>query len=135
MKSLGCQLIAELYGCDEEIINQPEAVKTIFLKAAKAAKATVIDYKFHHFSPHGVSGAVIIAESHLSVHTWPEYGYCAVDIFTCGNLTDNPAALNVIKDGVKASWLSVSEMKRGILNLPDDKIKHKPGETANELIS
>ncbi len=126
MKELGNHLIIELYGCNNEIINNKESVQEILLDAAQKAKVTVIDYKFHTFSPHGISGAIIIAESHISIHTWPEYGYCAVDIFTCGNVTDNSAALEVIKEGFKAKHYSAIEMKRGILNLPDDQIKHKP---------
>lgn len=126
MKELGKQLVIELYGCDNNIINDINLIERIMIDAAKKAKATVVDYRFHKFSPHGVSGAIIIAESHMAIHTWPEYGYCAVDIFTCGDLTDNPAALELMKNELKADYYSVIEMKRGILNLPDDQIKHKP---------
>lgn len=126
MKELGKQLVVELYGCDNDTINDIDAVERIMLEGAEKAQATVVDHKFHKFSPHGVSGAIIIAESHMAIHTWPEYGYCAVDIFTCGDLTDNPAALEHIKKEFNADYYSVIEMKRGILNLPDEQIKHKP---------
>ena len=80
---------------------------------------------FHTFSPHGVSGMVIVAESHFSIHTWPEYGYCAVDIFTCGDVIDNRLALDHIKKKICAKSVSILEMKRGILDTGKD-IRHKP---------
>jgi S-adenosylmethionine decarboxylase len=126
MKSLGNQLIIELYNCDCEKINDVDFVEKTLVEASIKAKATIIDKKFHKFSPHGVSGAVIIAESHFAIHTWPEYGYCAVDIFTCGDLTNNPAALEHIKEEFNASYYSATEMKRGILNIPEDQLRHKP---------
>ncbi|MDD5456689.1 MAG: adenosylmethionine decarboxylase [Candidatus Margulisbacteria bacterium] len=126
MKELGKHLIVELYNCDKKLINDLNHVEKVLLDAAIVAKATVVEHKFHKFSPHGISGVIIIAESHFAIHTWPEFGYCAVDVFTCGDLTDNPAAMEFIKKGLKAEYHSVIEMKRGILNLPDDQIKHKP---------
>jgi S-adenosylmethionine decarboxylase len=128
MKSLGNHLIVELYDCDKTLINNVDFVENTLVEASIKAKATIIEKKFHRFSPHGVSGAVIIAESHFAIHTWPEYGYCAVDIFTCGNLTDNPAALEHIKEAFKSGYYSATEMKRGILNIPEDQIKHKPDD-------
>ncbi len=113
MKELAKHFIAELYECDREIINNVSAVEQVLLEAAKAANATVVGHSFHEFSPHGVSGVVIIAESHISIHTWPEYGYAAVDIFTCGTLFDNDAAINTIRDGLKADKIIPMEIKRG----------------------
>ena len=81
---------------------------------------------FHKFSPHGVSGIVVIAESHFSVHTWPEYGYCAVDIFTCGEDIKTDPPLDYLRRNLKADHYSVMEIKRGLLSLPQDEIKHKP---------
>ncbi len=96
------------------------------MDAAIAAKATIIEHKFHKFAPHGISGVLIIAESHFTIHTWPEFGYCAVDIFTCGDLTENPIALEIMKKGFGCKFYSAIEMKRGLLNLPAEQIKHKP---------
>jgi S-adenosylmethionine decarboxylase len=120
MKKLGTQLIVELYACDREIASDVAAVERIMLRSAEAAGATVVGHSFHRFSPHGVSGVVVIQESHLAIHTWPEYGYCAVDIFTCGELTDNGAALAVIKQGLQAGRHTAVEMKRGFLDLPGE---------------
>ena len=113
MKELARHFIAELYDCNNEILNSVSAVERVLLAAAKAANATIVGYSFHEFSPHGVSGVVIIAESHMSIHTWPEFGYAAVDIFTCGDLTDNDAAINTIRDGLEAGNLIPKELKRG----------------------
>lgn len=126
MKELGKHLIVELYECDREIINDLRAVEKIMIEAAVSAKATVVEHRFHKFAPHGISGVLIIAESHFAIHTWPEFGYCAVDIFTCGNLTDNSAALETLKKGFISNHYSAIEMKRGLLNLPDEQIRHKP---------
>ena len=126
MKELGKHLIVELYGCSSSKINDLNHVEKVMVEAALAAKATIIEKKFHKFAPHGISGVLVIAESHFAIHTWPEYGYCAVDIFTCGDLTDNPAALEILKAGFKCKYHSAIEMKRGLLNLPDDQIHHKP---------
>ena len=84
MKSLGKQLIVELYGCSTALLDSPDHSERILVEAVNRSGATVIQPFFHQFSPHGVSGVVVIAESHVAIHTWPEYGYCAVDIFTCG---------------------------------------------------
>jgi len=126
MKALAKHFIAELYDCDREILNDVSAVEQALLKGAEAAKATIVGHSFHHFSPHGVSGVVIIAESHISIHTWPEYGYAAVDIFTCGDLTDNDTAISMIRKELHAGRILATEMKRGFPDLPDELIRHKP---------
>ena len=93
---LGHHLVIDLFGCNPEKIKHVETVEKVMVEAAIAAKATIITKKFHQFNPFGVSGAVVVSESHLAIHTWPEVdGYCAIDIFTCGQ-TDNFAALEVI---------------------------------------
>lgn len=126
MKELGKHLIVEMYGCDHQLINDINFVEKSIFEAAVRSKATVIEGKFHTFAPHGISGVLIIAESHFAIHTWPEYGYCAVDIFTCGDLTENSLALEYLKKEFKAEYYSAVEMKRGLLNLPDEQIKFKP---------
>ncbi|MEM7180150.1 MAG: adenosylmethionine decarboxylase [Spirochaetota bacterium] len=125
MDALGKHVIAEFYDCDREAIDKEELVKHIMLQAAEMSGATIVQPVFHKFSPHGVSGMVVVSESHLSIHTWPEYGYCAVDIFTCGDLIDNDIALNHLKENFHAQNVSVVEMKRGVLNLGVT-LRHKP---------
>lgn len=92
MHSLGRHLLLELHECSSEILNNLETVKTALVEAAKRAEATIIDVVFHEFNPFGISGVVVIAESHLSIHTWPEYRYAAVDIFSCGDSLKPAAA-------------------------------------------
>ncbi len=128
MKGLGKHLIVELYGCKRQLIDDLNHIKTVMIKAATMAKATVISHDFHKFAPHGVTGVLILAESHFAIHTWPEFGYCAVDLFTCGDLTDNDAALDIIKTEFEAQHYSASQMVRGILNIPKGELVHKPKE-------
>ena len=132
MQALGKHIIAELYDCDKALINDHEFIEEVMLRAVEISGATIVRPVFHKFNPHGVSGVVVIAESHFSIHTWPEYGYCALDIFTCGDEIDNQAALSHLKNQLKAGNLSVSEIKRGVLNL-GVQIRHKP--EANRTIT
>ena len=111
---LGRHLIAELYNCDPKILRDPAEIKRVFLRAAIEAGMHVVTYNFHHFRPHGVSGMVIVSESHLSIHTWPEHRYAAVDIYVCGGA--NPwDAYKIIFEGLKAENATAMEIKRGII--------------------
>lgn len=125
MNALGKHVIAEFYECDYETINNHELVEDIMLKSVDLSGATTIKSVFHRFSPYGVSGVVVVSESHFAIHTWPEYGYCAVDVFTCGDLIDNQAALDYLKEKFGSKNVSIVEMKRGVLNLGVD-LHHKP---------
>ena len=82
---LGRHILAEFFECDSNVLNNPQLVEKYMLEAALECGATVVNKCFHLFMPHGVSGVVIISESHLAIHTWPEYGYAAVDLFTVVN--------------------------------------------------
>ena len=85
MQALGRHLLLELFDCDAEAINSLDTVKASMVEAAKRAQATIVDVVFHEFNPFGISGVVVIAESHLAIHIWPEHRYAAVDVFTCGD--------------------------------------------------
>jgi S-adenosylmethionine decarboxylase len=126
MKALGKHLIVELYDCERSLIDRVDQVEAILVEAVKVSKATIIKPVFHQFNPHGVSGVVVIAESHFSIHTWPEYGYCALDIFTCGEQIDSDLALQFLKKAFRAKNMSVMELKRGTLDVPEGELKHKP---------
>jgi S-adenosylmethionine decarboxylase proenzyme len=126
LKSLGKHILVELYDCDTKGLNQHDKVQKMMLGAARAAKATVVTSEFHQFNPYGVSGAVIIAESHLTIHTWPEYGYAAVDVFTCGEEIDPWDCVREIVRVLKPKSHTALEMKRGTLNIPSKDLKHKP---------
>jgi S-adenosylmethionine decarboxylase len=125
MKSLGRHLLVELYDCDPGRIADVHTVEEIMLESARRSGAEIIKPVFHRFEPWGVSGVVVIAESHFSIHTWPEYAYCAVDIFTCGDDIDNNTALKYIHAEFRSKSLSIVEMKRGVLNIPEDQLTHK----------
>jgi S-adenosylmethionine decarboxylase len=84
--ALGRHIILELYDCPAELLKAPAQAEKFLLEAARRMEATVVNAQFHAFSPYGVSGVVVIKESHLTIHTWPEYQYAAIDIFTCGEL-------------------------------------------------
>jgi S-adenosylmethionine decarboxylase len=114
LESLGRHLLLELYDCSSEVLNSLESVKTAMVEAAKRAEATVIDVVFHEFNPFGISGVVVIAESHLSIHTWPEYRYAAVDIFSCGDTLKPAEAANYLVEQFGASRASCVEVKRGV---------------------
>ena len=81
MQALGKHILAEFYGCRFDVINDCKNIKKLCMRAAQESGATVVGSSFHEFNPQGVSGVVVIAESHLSVHTWPEYQFASMDIF------------------------------------------------------
>lgn len=85
MDTFGKHLLVEYHGCDTAVLNHVVRIENAMRAAADAAGATVVTSTFHRFSPQGVSGVVVVEESHLSIHTWPECGYAAVDFYTCGD--------------------------------------------------
>ncbi len=116
MNALGKHILMELKDCNKEILDDEEALKGILLTAAKEAGATILGESFHRFNPHGISGVVIIAESHLFIHTWPEHGYAAADIFTCGDSVQPNRAAEILLNELGARNYSVREIERGILD-------------------
>lgn len=134
MYALGTHLLVELRDCNPTILASLEEVRDALVSAAKKAKATVIDISFHEFNPFGISGMVVIAESHLSVHTWPEYGYAAVDIFTCGDLIKPEVAAASIIERFESRNPSMVEMKRGILSHENIKLPHKVSQSELEAV-
>jgi len=125
LHALGTHLLVELRDCNPKILKDLKKVKDALVSAAKEAKATIVDISFHEFSPFGISGMVIIAESHLSIHTWPEYSYAAVDIFTCGDLIKPEVAATFLIKEFESKSPSIVELKRGILSPVNGKLPHK----------
>jgi S-adenosylmethionine decarboxylase proenzyme len=133
MKALGRQIVVEYYGCNPEALNDVAFIKRAMRNAAVLSGATVVQEAFHLFNPHGVSGVVVIAESHLAIHTWPEYGYAAVDLFTCGEDVSPDVAFEHLKDELGAGTFTAFEMKRGILGVAGGvSLRHKPDENLVE---
>ncbi|MCO6040488.1 adenosylmethionine decarboxylase [Thermococcus alcaliphilus] len=114
MDTIGYHYVVEASGCDPEVLKDPNKIREIFLEAAKVGNMEVKASYFFRFSPTGVSGVVIVAESHISVHTWPEEGYAALDVYTCGEKADPEKAVDYILEKFKAQYAHVSEVKRGI---------------------
>ncbi|MDQ6823803.1 MAG: adenosylmethionine decarboxylase [Candidatus Eremiobacteraeota bacterium] len=114
MKALGTHIVCELSGCNPKALTDVESVRNMMVSAALAANATVMESAFHRFQPHGVSGVVVIAESHLSIHTWPETGYAAMDFYTCGDHTNPWAACEFAAKTLGAKKMLTTEVKRGI---------------------
>ncbi len=123
MSALGRHIIAELYGCPEETLNNLQSIKQEMVLAAKKAGAEVRETAFHKFDPQGISGVVVISESHLTIHTWPELGYAAVDVFTCGQSVDPWLSCHYLKDNLSANNMAARELKRGIF---EHEVEHKP---------
>lgn len=112
---LGNHLLVELYKCDVLLLNDPEKIESFMKEAAEASGATIVSVHTNLFNPHGISGVVIIAESHITIHTWPEYGYAAVDAFTCGDSVDTMKVAEVFKERLAAESIEVQIFKRGFI--------------------
>lgn len=115
MNALGRHFLLELKDCDRQILNDLDALKQLLREAAIECGAEVLGDSFHRFSPQGVSGVIVIAESHLFIHTWPEHGYAAVDIFTCGTRVKPEIAAEMVIKKLGSKHQAVIEMQRGIL--------------------
>ncbi len=114
--ALGRHLTIEYADCDPFVLNDAPKLEQVFIYAARESRATIIDASFRTFAPQGVSGFIVIAESHFSVHTWPEHSYAAVDIFTCSDTIDVQIAIDAIQAALKAASVTISaDMGRGIL--------------------
>jgi spermidine synthase len=117
MNTLGRHILVEFLGCSSQVLNDVPKIESSMIHAAKEAGATVISSNFHHFSPFGVSGVVVIQESHLAIHTWPEYRYAAVDLFTCGNSVEPWISFEILKKAFEAEHGNAIEINRGQLQL------------------
>lgn len=112
MKGLGRHLILELWGGKN--FNSAETVEGALRDAAAACAATLKDVQVFHYSPQGVTGVAVLAESHITIHTWPEYSYAAVDVFTCGDDADPRVAIPVLRGYFEVERVQVMEVVRGI---------------------
>lgn len=112
--SLGTHHLVEFFGCCVQSINSREVIREAMLAAAEVAKATVVADVFHEFNPYGMSGVVVIAESHIAVHSWPEHGCASVDIFTCSEDMDPLAAIDFLRERFKAEGVQVKMLSRGV---------------------
>ena len=112
-RTLGTQLLIDLYDCEQGLLDDQKAVERALVQAARAANATVVETVLHRFSPQGVSGVIVIAESHLAVHTWPEHGYAALDVFTCSGRLDPDRIVEELKRAFSAGRCESRLVMRG----------------------
>lgn len=123
MQALGRQILVEFYDCDRNVLDDEDLIREILLEGVRRSGATIISDTLHTFSPHGVSGVIVIAESHVAIHTWPEHGYAAIDIFTCGQSIDPWVIQKHLERHFRAQNVSSMELKRGLFPEP---VLHKP---------
>jgi S-adenosylmethionine decarboxylase proenzyme len=114
LAALAKHLLIELKDCNTDLLNDMEYLRTVLTDVAKYIGAAVIKDSFYQFSPQGISGVVIIAESHISIHTWPEYNFAAVDVFTCGDVIEPKNAIKPLAEKLKAKSTTYIELKRGV---------------------
>ncbi|MBM82534.1 MAG: adenosylmethionine decarboxylase [Planctomycetaceae bacterium] len=113
MQALGRHLLLELWGCNPNI-NDPEAVRRALIESVEAVGAKLINVNVHAFSPYGVTGLALLAESHMSLHSWPEHGYLAADLFTCGTSARPREAVSVLQGIFEPERIEVQEIRRGV---------------------
>lgn len=118
MKAVGRHLILEMWGCKN--LDSVEVAERALREMVTALDVTLLDLKVYPFSPVGVTGMAIVSESHLVIHTWPELGYAAVDVFTCGARREPEAAMPVLKKYFAPERVQAMEMTRGQLQMPED---------------
>lgn len=113
MDTVGRHVIAELWDCNADKLNDMALIEQIFVNAALKAGAEVREVAFHKFAPQGVSGVVIISESHLTIHSFPEHGYASIDVYTCGDRIDPNVAADYIVEALEAETVEKVEVPRG----------------------
>jgi S-adenosylmethionine decarboxylase len=110
---VGYHTIFDFYHCVPDILNDLAKLDDMMLRASREAGAQVINIQSKQFEPHGVSSIVVLAESHLSLHTWPEHHFAAVDLFTCTPKIDVMIAKNILQETLGSQRLDVKTMRRG----------------------
>jgi S-adenosylmethionine decarboxylase len=110
VRCAGVHLIIDLHGAKR--LNDIDHIETTLRRCVEAANATLLHIHLHHFQPNGVSGVAVLAESHISIHTWPEAGYAALDVFMCGT-AEPDKCIPVLREAFSAKRVGVNELLRG----------------------
>ena len=113
LESLGTHILLDLRECNSQRLDDLEFIQTTLIESARLAQATIVGHTFHKFSPQGATGVVAIAESHICIHTWPEYDYAAVDIFTCGETVDPQFIAKYISESLESKDPHIRQLSRG----------------------
>ncbi|NOX59047.1 MAG: adenosylmethionine decarboxylase [Planctomycetes bacterium] len=109
----GTHTMLELYGCPRSLLDDPCFTEQAIRDAATQARCELLQIVVHHFEPQGVTAVALLAESHLSIHTWPEHGYAAIDLFTCGESSEPEAACDLLVERFAASQQMRNTLHRG----------------------
>ncbi|NES07286.1 MAG: adenosylmethionine decarboxylase [Okeania sp. SIO2F4] len=135
MKQLGTHLVVDAWHSPAELLNDPENIRRSLIDAISAGGATLIDLCVHQFSPHGVTATATLAESHIAIHTWPELGYFAADLFFCGH--GNPhKAIEILQTALQAKKMKLTELKRGFepgMGVQDTATKNQNAKSLVEI--
>ena len=125
MDTAGRHVIAELWGCNADILNDFHGIERVMVSAALESGAEVREVAFHKFAPQGVSGVVSISESHLTIHSFPEHGYASIDVYTCGDRIDPNVACDLITKALGATRRESVELPRGLgpIVMPNQKVE------------
>lgn len=117
MTALGQHALLDLHGCNREILGDVARLQSLLLQAAHDAQATVLFHHFHHFGgDSGVTGVLLLAESHISIHTWTEHAFAAADVFLCGEHANLQAACHILTTGLQAAYCELKTENRGLFN-------------------
>ncbi len=115
MEQIGTHLVVDAWQAPADLLNDPDVVRAALIEAITVGKTTLIDLCVHQFSPHGVTATATLAESHIAIHTWPEHGYFAADLFFCG-AGEPKIAANILQTNLKARQVKIQELKRGFIS-------------------
>ncbi|NEO26082.1 MAG: adenosylmethionine decarboxylase [Kamptonema sp. SIO4C4] len=131
MNKVGIHLVVDAWQAPSELLNDPERIRRALVDAIDSGEATLIDLCVHQFSPHGVTATATLEESHIAIHTWPEHGYFAADLFFCGRGKPKEA-MKVLQQALQAQQVQMREIERGI---PDQGIAHGAASSAIAIAS
>jgi S-adenosylmethionine decarboxylase proenzyme len=112
--ALGQHSLFDLWECDPERISNRDALREALLGVIREHRGTIVEQVFHQFSPHGVTGVIVLAESHLAIHTWPEHGFAALDLFTCSATLDHAAIERSLGEALGARRIERRSEARGL---------------------
>lgn len=112
MRTYGRHILVEFFGCDGDILDNLSQIEGVMRDAVKASGATEVGSVFHKFQPKGASGVIVLSESHISIHTWPDVGYASVDFYTCGDC-DPHAGVPILLEGFQGESYELIYVERG----------------------
>ncbi|MEQ9358427.1 adenosylmethionine decarboxylase [Coleofasciculus chthonoplastes] len=132
MKQVGTHLVVDAWEAPEDLLNDPEGIRRALIDAISVGEGTLIDLCVHQFSPHGVTATATLAESHIAIHTWPEHGYFAADLFFCG-CGKPKEAMKLLQKALQAKQVRMREIVRGFENMPE--IQERIEESVYQMVS